>query len=111
MLGISLCALVAIPVGAAMWVSWRTPTDGFGCRAVTKLCFLLFWLASFVADLFLWWICKKIFREDGCVTKSNPASAHPILRYFLQGLLYHCWRHCYTHIYRHWCFQQLLMLV
>lgn len=48
--------LVTIPTGCAMAVSWLTPTEGFGCRAITQLSFLIMWVVSAMVDwiLFLW---------------------------------------------------------
>lgn len=59
--------IVAIPGATAIWVSWRTPTEGFGCRALTQTCFFVSWVASYNID----WLLTVVFREqpdtDGAV--------------------------------------------
>lgn len=47
--------IATIPAIAAIWVSWRTPTEGFGCRSVTQASFLLSWLLNVTSD----WILSK----------------------------------------------------
>jgi hypothetical protein len=42
----SSLAIVAIPTGCAMAISWLTPTEGFGCRALLQVSFLMAWIAS-----------------------------------------------------------------
>lgn len=39
-------AVVAIPTGCAMAISWQTPPDGFGCRTLTQVLFLMTWIVS-----------------------------------------------------------------
>lgn len=52
--------IVGIPALAAIWVSWRTPTEGFGCRSLTQTCFFLSWIISYVID----WLLTKVIRES-----------------------------------------------
>lgn len=42
--------IVAIPSACAISISWLTPTEGFGCRTVTQLSFLLIWILSAAVD-------------------------------------------------------------
>lgn len=51
--------IAAIPTIAAMWVSWRTPTEGFGCRSVTQASFFVSWLLNLTSD----WILSKCTRR------------------------------------------------
>lgn len=44
-------AMVSVPTMCAVRISYMTPTDGFGCRAVTQLSFLLIWVLSAWCDL------------------------------------------------------------
>lgn len=52
--------IAAIPAIAAMWVSWRTPTEGFGCRSVTQASFFVSWLLNATSD----WILSKCTRRS-----------------------------------------------
>lgn len=52
--------LAAIPAIAAIWVSWRTPTEGFGCRSVTQASFFVSWLLNATSD----WILSKCTRTS-----------------------------------------------
>jgi hypothetical protein len=52
-------SIVAIPTGCAIAVSWLTPTEGFGCRAMTQLSFLIMWILSAVIDWRLYVVNKK----------------------------------------------------
>ena len=45
--------VVAIPTACAIAISWRTPTEGFGCRVVTQLSFLGLWILSAMIDWLL----------------------------------------------------------
>lgn len=49
-------AVVAIPTGCAIAVSWLTPTEGFGCRAMTQIAYLMMWLFSAITD-WLFFLC------------------------------------------------------
>lgn len=51
--------IAAIPAIAAIWVSWRTPTEGFGCRSVTQASFFVSWLLNVTSD----WILSKCTRR------------------------------------------------
>lgn len=42
--------VLLIPTACAITLSWRTPTEGFGCRAMTQLSFLMMWIISTCAD-------------------------------------------------------------
>lgn len=53
--------IVAIPAIAAIWVSWRTPTEGFGCRSLTQTCFFVSWIISYLID----WFLALVIREPG----------------------------------------------
>ncbi|MCJ1262678.1 hypothetical protein MMC22_002548 [Lobaria immixta] len=53
--------IVAIPAIAAIWVSWRTPTEGFGCRSLTQTCFFVSWIISSLID----WLLALMIREPG----------------------------------------------
>lgn len=54
-LGMALLA-VMIPTGCAMALSALTPTEGFGCRNMAQLAFLLMWLLSLGVDGLLYWL-------------------------------------------------------
>ena len=64
--------IVAIPATAAMWVSWRTPTEGFGCRATAQASFF----ASLVVNHFLDWILCFWFSQHDSEHKSIPWRRH-----------------------------------
>lgn len=49
--------IVAIPTAAAIWVSWRTPTEGFGCRSLTQTCFFVSWIINHLID---WFLARRI---------------------------------------------------
>ena len=51
--------IVGIPTATAVWLSWRTPTEGFGCRAITQICFFLAWVFSHICD----WILVMAIKE------------------------------------------------
>ncbi|MCJ1398986.1 hypothetical protein MMC11_002188 [Xylographa trunciseda] len=51
--------IVTIPAVAAVELSWRTPSEGFGCRVMTEILFWVSWNLRFLIDLTL----VKIFRE------------------------------------------------
>ena len=55
---------VAIPASCAMAISWLTYTEGFGCRAVTQLAFLLFWVFNAFADCIILRICARGDRKS-----------------------------------------------
>ena len=55
---LSSFAIIAIPTACAMWISWRTPTKGFGCRTVTQLAFCASWLLNQGIDWLLY-LCYK----------------------------------------------------
>jgi hypothetical protein len=57
--------LVAIPSAAAIWISWRTPTEGFGCRTATQSGFFISWLVNFLFDWLLWKCLKQTPSDDG----------------------------------------------
>lgn len=44
------CVIVSAPFGAAVYISYRTPTEGLGCRFAAQFAFLISWLASFFID-------------------------------------------------------------
>jgi hypothetical protein len=46
--------VVAIPTGCAVALSWLTPTEGFGCRGMTQVSFLIMWVLSACIDYLLW---------------------------------------------------------
>lgn len=52
--------IVSIPTIAAIWVSWRTPTEGFGCRSLTQTGFFVFWFISYIID----WLLTMVIRES-----------------------------------------------
>lgn len=45
--------IVAIPAIAVIWISWRPPTEGFGCRSATQASFLVSWLLNVTSDRIL----------------------------------------------------------
>lgn len=49
-------AILAIPTGCAIAVSWLTPTEGFGCRAMTQISFLIMWVFNAITD-WLFFLC------------------------------------------------------
>lgn len=49
--------IVIVPTIAAVWVSWRTPTEGFGCRATAQASFFVSWLLNHFLD---WLLCYSI---------------------------------------------------
>lgn len=52
--------IVSLPVLTAVFISYRTPTEGFGCRTVTQLGFLACWVFSVAFDAFLSiWSCRS----------------------------------------------------
>ena len=51
--------IATIPAIAAIWVSWRTPTEGFGCRSITQASFFVSWLLNVTSD----WILSKCTRR------------------------------------------------
>lgn len=53
--------IAAIPAIAAIWVSWRTPTEGFGCRSVTQASFFVSWLLNVTSD----WVLSTCTRPKG----------------------------------------------
>ena len=59
-------AIVAIPTGCAMTVSGLTPTEGFECRTMTQLSFLIMWLLSAGIDsgLSTWARARSSKAED-----------------------------------------------
>ena len=59
--------IVAIPSLAAIWVSWRTPTEGFGCRSLTQMCFLASWIISCIIDCLLTLVIRESPKERGAV--------------------------------------------
>ena len=61
-IGLSL-AIVAIPTGCAMAVSWLTPTRGFSCRAMTQLSFLIMWIVSAAFDSFFSICIRAIYSK------------------------------------------------
>lgn len=61
--GILMSATYAtIPAIAAIWVSWRTPTEGFGCHSVTQASFHISWLLNVTSD---WILCECTRRSKG----------------------------------------------
>lgn len=52
--------IATIPAIAAIWVSWRTPTEGFGCRSVTQASFFASWLLNVTSD----WILSEWTRRS-----------------------------------------------
>lgn len=59
--------IVAIPSLAAIWVSWRTPTEGFGCRSLTQMCFFASWIISYGIDWLLSMVIRESPKEHGAV--------------------------------------------
>ena len=54
-MGLSVAFLaVAIPTGCAIAISWLTPTEGFSCRSLTQLAFLIMWICSLGVDFFIY---------------------------------------------------------
>ncbi|KAI5803541.1 hypothetical protein DFH27DRAFT_51987 [Peziza echinospora] len=37
----------------AFWISWFTPTDGFGCRSLHQLCALILWILSSILTMII----------------------------------------------------------
>ena len=61
--GLNLALLaVMIPTGCAMALSWLTPTEGFCCRNMAQLAFLLMWLVNLGIDVLLY----KWLTVGGC---------------------------------------------
>lgn len=56
--------IAIIPAIAAIWVSWRTPTEGFGCRSVTQASFFVSWLLNVTSDWILS-ICTRRSKGHG----------------------------------------------
>ena len=55
MIGLSVAFLaVAVPTGCAIAISWLTPTEGFSCRSLTQLGFLIMWILSLGVDYFIY---------------------------------------------------------
>lgn len=52
--------IATIPAIAAICVSWRTPTEGFGCRSVTQASFLVSWLLNVTSD----WMLSECTRRS-----------------------------------------------
>lgn len=52
--------IATIPALAAIWVSWRTPTEGFGCRSLTQASFFVSWLLNVISD----WILSECTRRS-----------------------------------------------
>ena len=62
-LGLLLSTIItAIPAIAAIWVSWRSPTEGFGCRSATQVSFFVSWLLNVTSD---WILSKRTRRSKG----------------------------------------------
>ena len=68
-------AIVAIPTGCAMAVSWLTPTQRFGCRAMTQLSFLIMWIVSAAFDSFFSICTRAIYSKA-----NNDADPRPQYR-------------------------------
>ncbi|MCJ1384674.1 hypothetical protein MMC17_007792 [Xylographa soralifera] len=51
--------IITIPAVAAVELSWRTPTEGFGCRVMTQILFWVSWNLRFGIDFAL----VKVFQE------------------------------------------------
>ena len=60
--------VVAIPAGCAMSLSWLTPTEGFGCRCMTQLSFLISWVISAATD---WVLCSSLSAFDSSISAQN----------------------------------------
>ena len=60
-------SIVAIPATCGISVSWLTPTEGFGCRVVTQLAFLLMWIGNAMID----WV---LFVYTRCSASRRPAA-------------------------------------
>ena len=65
--------VVAIPTACAIAISWLTPTEGFGCRAVTQLSFLGLWILSATIDWLLF-LCSSRPTK-----KAESRSQYPII--------------------------------
>ena len=61
-------SIVAIPATCAVLVSWLTPTQGFECRQMTQLAFLVMWTVNAMVD----W---TLFRYTSPSTALRSASA------------------------------------
>lgn len=57
-------AVATIPAIAAIWLSWRTPTEGFGCRSITQASFFVSWLLNVTSDWILS-ICTRRSKGPG----------------------------------------------
>ena len=67
--------IITIPALAAVELSWRTPTEGFGCRVTTQILFWAFWILRFVVDLAL----VRIF-PDGKTSRIDDDEDHGTAR-------------------------------
>lgn len=67
--------IVAIPAGCAMSLSWLTPTEGFGCRSMTQLSFLISWVVSAAVD---WGLCLSLSASDSSVSAQNVGTMEKI---------------------------------
>ena len=65
-------AIVAIPTPCAVALSWLTPTDGFGCRAMTQVSFLIMWVISAGIDSVLSIWARARFSKAAKETSINP---------------------------------------
>lgn len=45
--------VVTVPTFAAVWISSRTPTEGFGCRTLTEVLFLAAWVGNHALDWYV----------------------------------------------------------
>ena len=61
---LSSFAIVALPTACAITISWTTPAEGFGCRAVTQLSFLGLWVGSLMIDRLLYIAIRNSFNRD-----------------------------------------------
>ena len=74
-LGIALAlTVVAIPTGCAMAVSWLTPTEGFGCRALTQASFLAMWILNAFCDWILFLCARRPRYQDNDEGRTQTAS-------------------------------------
>ena len=62
--------IVAVLTACAIFISWKTPTEGFGCRALAQLYFLVMWIGSASIDACLYqWLTKPGYDMSRSVQK------------------------------------------
>lgn len=98
--------IVGVPSVASIWVSWRTPTEGFGCRSLTQMCFFVSWAINYGLDWILTILIREQPKTDGAVRSQRiywitflkdlalTAGAITMLTYTSRGLFNNC--NCWT---------------